>query len=506
MRFCARPRHVVLLLLVVVALGGLVSRVEASDGMRGNKCVVAADEVIAEDFYFFCRVLRVRGTIDGDLIGAAVEITIDTSAVVTGDLWVGAAKLDIKGTVGDDMHFAGITTSIAGSAQFPDDRTDLVAVAINTEIRSAAMLPGDLLVYGYQATVDGTINGDIDFQGEALIINGSVGGRIDASVGDPSRRNDISSIPVYDLEFSNPGIHLATSASVGEDLSYESVARSSIPTGVVGGRVRFEQIATAPDITQVAEPNEAVEIVSRYITKSLRDTVTLLIIGGVAVGLYSNVIRQPAQHVRRRTVSSVGWGLVTFMFSIPTAIVVTLLGLLVMVVLYTLALNALTFMVGLGLLVISTGLVGGFYFLMFFMGRVVVSYAGGHLLYRRVLRLPEEGNLRQIVITLVTGALAFAFITNVPVPALSLVIQLMTALAGAGAVIMYIRDVLYTSNLFTPRVTVPDEIPVQHAPPPLDVPVPRPIAPPTRSQAAAPPPAPGMDNLPPGFTGFDDDW
>lgn len=91
MRLFARPRtRAVLILGLLAGLGllALVSRVEASDGMRGDRCVVAETDYIVEDFYFLCRVLEVRGTIVGDLLGIGSEVHIYPTATVTGDIWV----------------------------------------------------------------------------------------------------------------------------------------------------------------------------------------------------------------------------------------------------------------------------------------------------------------------------------------------------------------------------------------------------------------------------------
>jgi hypothetical protein len=113
-----RRRKFTVLLLLVMVLIGVTSQVEAADGMRGDRCEIAETDYIADDFYFFCRILDVRGTVDGDLIGAAAEITIHRSAVITGDLWVGGGKLLVEGRVGDDMHFFGLTSSISDQARF----------------------------------------------------------------------------------------------------------------------------------------------------------------------------------------------------------------------------------------------------------------------------------------------------------------------------------------------------------------------------------------------------
>jgi cytoskeletal protein CcmA (bactofilin family) len=180
-----RRKWMVGLVLLVMSFAGVASRVEAADGMRGDHCVVEEKDYIVEDFYFTCRVLEVKGTIVGDLLGVASNITITSTGVVTGDLWVGGGKLVIDGTVGDDIHFAGISLFVSSKARFTHDRIDIVSAAFNTEIKQGASVPGDLLAYGYQVKIDGTVGGDVDYNGEALIIRGTVRGRVDASVGRP---------------------------------------------------------------------------------------------------------------------------------------------------------------------------------------------------------------------------------------------------------------------------------------------------------------------------------
>ncbi len=492
MRLAARPRRklIIMLLLLAFACTGLVGHVEASEGMRGDKCLIAEDEVIVEDFYFLCRILDVKGTVEGDLIGAAMQITIHDTGVVTGDLWVGGGKLSIAGTVGDDIHFGGLTLTVENKAQFTNSRTDVFSVALNTEINRDAALPGDLLVYGYQARVDGSVGGDIDFGGEALIIEGTVEGKVDAEVGDPRRSTDVPGLPIYDISFSNPGLRIGQRAHIGGDLAYRSVRLNEIPPGVVQGRIRFEQVGGQPDITKVERTDDAAKILRGYAVASVRDMLTLVILGAVGLRAVPNVIRQPAQNVRRRTVPTIGWGLITFMLSIPLVIVVVVIGLILLTILYLVKLNELTIMVGVGLLVVGSGLVGGLGFLLFFLGRVVISYMLGQLVYRFVLRTPEPGTLRRWLAALVLGTAIYALVTNVPVPALGLIIELISVLAGVGAVVMYLRELANASNLFT-RSETPETFPMTT------------VTPPSLVESA---PAPGMANLPEGFKGFDDDW
>ena len=476
--------------LLFLTLMGVVGTVEASDGMRGDRCVVAEGDYIVEDFYFICRIMDVRGTIDGDLIGVATDVTIHETAVITGDIWVAAGRLTVAGMVGDDAHFGGITLRVLDPATFSQDRADVMAVSINAEIHEGAFLPGDLLMYGYQARVDGTIGGDIDFGGEALIINGTVKGRVDAQVGDSRRSADVPNLPVYDLSFSNPGLRMGPEASIEGDLAYRSSSPGLIPLGAVQGQTRFEQTGSQMDITQVAEADDAAEILVNYLRATVRDVITLMVIGVIALRLAPKLIRRSAQHVRRRTVPTVGWGLITFMLSIPAMIVVLVIGLIILLLLYLVNLDELIVMVSVGLAITSSALVGGFAFLLLFMGRVVVSFTIGQIVYRYVLRLPEEFTFRRHIAILAVGTVAYALITNAPVPPMGLIVELVTALSGAGALVMVARAWVYEpAPVVVPRQTIPLLVPPPALPPPKD-------------HADTP----GMENLPEGFTGFDEDW
>jgi len=486
-----RSRSTIMLLVLIVFIG-VANRAEAAGGVRGDKCVVGENEHITEDFYFLCRLLDVKGSIDGDLIGVAAQVTIHQNAEVTGEVWVAGGKLLIEGTVGNDVHFAGATLLVSGMARFTSSRADVASVALNTEIQENAVVPGDLLTYGYQASDDGTIGGDINFRGEALLVSGVVAGNIDAKVGDARRKTNVPNLPIYDISFKNRGLQIGPKAVIGGDVAYRSATPSQIPGGVVKGRIRFQRTGGQPDITKAARPKDAAQILRDYLITSLRDMLTLVIVGLVGLRVVPNVIQQPAQQIRRRTISAIGWGLATFMFSIPLVIVVVLIGLLVVLILYFAKLNALTLMVGIGLLIVSSGMVGGIGFLLFFLGRVVISFMIGQLVYRYVLQLPETGPMRRWAGMLLIGAAVYALLTNVPVPALGLIFELVTALAGVGAVVMYLRSAINVSGLFAPR---PEE-----TEPSLEL---SGVVVPEREEVEA---QAGLDDLPEGFSGFDEDW
>ncbi len=491
MRRSARRGKFLLTLLVLLTLAGAVGHVEASEGLRGDRCEVGENTTIADDLYFFCRVLEVRGTVEGDLVGIASSVTVYEGATVTGDVWVAGGKLTVAGTVGDDVHFGGVSLVVEPSARFTSEHLDVVALALDAQLQEGAVLPGNLLVYGYQAQMAGTVGGDVNFVGEALTIQGVITGKVEANVGDPRRNADLPSLPFYDVTFTDPGLYLDPNARVLGDLHYNAATPSDVPRAAVKGRLRFEQTGGQPDITKVAQPNDAAKILREYFVSAVRDMLTLLALGVVGLRIAPSMIRRPAQHVRRRTVPTIGWGLLTFMLSIPTVITVLMLGLIVTLVLYLIKLNELTIMVGVGVLITTSALVGLLSFLLLFMGRLVVSYTIGQMLSRRVLRMRELSTYQRWLLTLSLGTAVYTLAIHVPLPALALVLELVTALAGVGAVIMHTRRLLIDSGLFTPAA-LGEPLPALPAPSPL---------PPLPEEIPL-----GMEDLPEGFSGFDEDW
>ncbi|MBN1681750.1 MAG: hypothetical protein JW966_15830 [Anaerolineae bacterium] len=493
--FFTLRRQWLIILLLIASLMGTANRAEASVGLRGDRCIVEQGDVYDEDIYFLCRVLEVRGTINGDLVGVASDITIEETGIVTGDLSVAGGKLVVDGLVGDDIRFAGVNATVSKHAVFVQERSDVFSIALNTEIRSEAAVPGDLIVYGYQATVTGRVGGDVNFSGEALMIDGWVGGTVDASVGDLHRNTSFPGLPVYDVSFSNPGLRVGDQARVDGDLIYESITESVIPARVVKGTVNFQQVVSSPDITKVGQADAAAELLFDYVLDSIRDAVLIAIVGVIALRFVPYWIQHPSQHVRRRIVPTVGWGLVVFMLFFPIGILVLLMSLLILLLLWIFGINQLVLALTLGLLVvINSALIGAGLFVLLFLGRTVISFTIGQLFYRYIMRVSSLSDPRHWLGMLVSGVLIYALLINVPLPPMGLIFELVSLLAGIGAVAMVMRnriDAIRAAGTRAVLVSAPRVLP----------------APGTALLTGDGVEGfVGMDNLPDGFAGFDEDW
>lgn len=482
-----------------------VGVVEASDGMRGNRCVVREDEYIEHDFYFSCWSLVVRGTIDGDLIGVASEVTITQDAVVTGDIWVMGGELKVRGAVGDDMRFVGVDMDIEEPATFANDQTDVTALAISVEIAPNVTIPGDLLMFGYQGLVYGNVGGDVDFQGQTLQIQGRVGGDVDAIVGDSRQEISIRTIPLlpYSLRLRDYGLYIQDGGTVGGDLRYEAAQSANIPRGVVGGTTRYTQVVTAQDITRAQEARTFISIFRNYLIELLQDVIPLTIVGLLALQFFSRTVAESARRIRRAAPSVVSWGLMLLVLFFPIALGLILISTILSFLVTIITLGSMTVMVIIFLLIFNLIFVFGFLFMVFYLSRAITSYLLGVMIVNRVryyfarrnhdpddppIYLPPIPSEQRWML-LVLGTVVYGAMVNIPlpspVPLLIYMVEFLAICSGLGAMFMLARDAWYRYELrhgLAPRRSFSLDTDIIED---RDAPV-------------------GMDNLPEGFSGFND--
>ena len=504
-----RYRHLLgSVLLLMFALMVWAGRVEATDGLRGDECVVAVDEVILEDFYFFCNTLVIDGFIDGDIVGMASEVTIGREGQVTGDLWVLGGQMTIEGVVGDDVHFVGADLDVTSLARFPNPFTDIVAAGISMEISERSVVPGDVIYYGYQAIVAGHVNGDVDFEGQSLVIENDIAGNVSASVGDRESGAPISSLPlVYSVDFREPGLFFSDVDSevegyINGSLTYRA-AQSVNTRDRVGGRVSFTRSLSQPDITVADQSDTFLQIVGQYVLTAARDVIALGLVGILALNFYGKIILEPGYRVQKRPISAFSWGLTLTLLSVPAALLLLLTSLVILGVIAIITLSELTVMAGVILLVLNLGLMGGFFFLLAFLGRVITSFVIGFLVLRYVQRVWRRYDpqppvmLSELWFAILIGVGLQAMVVHLPLGSFVANVQFfltgIAASAGLGALFMYFRDLWYQSDrrVLSPRGTTSTTWRAVPPPPPDD-------------DDGAPEVPLGMTDLPPGFEGFED--
>lgn len=495
-----------LFLLLSMSVGG----VEAADGMSGwDECVVQADEYIEHDFYFVCRTLVIHGTIEGDVMGMAFKVTIARDAHVMGDVWVLGGKLVVQGEIDDDVRFGGASVEITDQARMTNPKGDITAAAIEVDIQQDAVVPGDVLMYGVQLSIQGEVGGDIDFQGQIFILEqGRVNGNVDVLVGDARQEVSVRTLPIYDIRLRrNYGLYITRDAYVGGNLNYQSAQQIGIPSHVVQGETSYTQLLEQDDITRVEQPETFISITRSYIARVYRDFTTFMIVGSLLLWLAPNIMTETVNRVRRSVIPAFSWGFITSILTIPVFILVLFFSILIFFAITILTyFSSMLFVVGIFLIILNVIVLAAFAFWVFYLGPTIAYFILGRAIIRiiqrnwaRRNRHPDDPPLyfpplppHYRWVALALGVLVFALIVNLPlpqpVPVIALMLQAGASWVGLGAFFIYGRDFWYVGGQRVKRRSWVERRLQKGTPPPEEPDIPL-----------------GMDNLPEGFDWFTND-
>jgi cytoskeletal protein CcmA (bactofilin family) len=479
-----------LILIFALALLG-AHAVSAREIVRGEDCVIGADQTIEGNVFVLCRTLVLDGTVNGNVFGAAFAVEINGR--VAGDLYMLAGQTDIRGYIGRDLLFAGPVLRVHPNAVFGDVRGDLISLGLSTEVFSGARIPGSITSLSYQLLMGGEVGREISFWGSALRVDGAVAGDVDAAVGDPEVSNvsQLQTLLVpfrFDVELIPPGLLVTENATVGGQLTYTSTSPGQIEADLEQAPV-FNQIINLPDFSQINDLDEdsnATWFVA-YLIVAAREFITLSIIGLIAIYGLPRALQAPVQHIRSRPLNSLGAGILTFILSIGLWVVVLLMIVLAILLFAALRLGDLI-VVGLMLLgIFNVGGASAFYFVAIYISRVIVGLTAGRLLVR--VALGDEGTARMVYVHLLVGIGLLSLLIFLPV--VGSILNALALALGLGAIMLAITQ----QRGLPQRQIVPVRLPAA----PEDA---RKIPPPIVTEE---PRRPGMDNLPAGFRWWDND-
>jgi len=255
----AFPARLLGLLLLVAGMAGLA---QAATFRAGDRVVVAADEVLADDLYATGSNVEILGRVEGDVVAAAATVTV--SGEVTGDLIASASTVRVDGRVGDDARLSGGLVRVDGTIE-----DDLVGAGASIELGAGATVGGDFAAAAGQVLVAGVVAGDARLGAGAVELRGGVDGTLHAEVGGRQGLSPTIWPGVPDeLERVADGFTFGADARVGGDLTIVAPGEPPVDTERVGGRYAFE-----PD-PGPAPRSWAVRLVERYL---------LLLLVGAAV-------------------------------------------------------------------------------------------------------------------------------------------------------------------------------------------------------------------------------
>jgi hypothetical protein len=336
-----------------------------------------------------------------------------------------------------------------GAVMAGGDVEDKLRTGDTVTVDAGEVVAHDLYVFGGDVIVDGTVEGDLVVASGMVTINGwvqgdlvagtgelFVHGKVDGDVRVGAGRITLTGSVGEDLVAGAGQIDVAADGFVGEDLIFGAgdVTMSGVVAGSVYGSAttyssRNGSVGGSENVTLDTgfEPSEpALSEPVRIAADALRQLLTVVLFGAVALWLIPGALRASESALRRRPLASVGMGIGILVGYIIQFIAVILLMILVAVALGSVTLDGLAgiaIWAGIVDLMIST-------FALVVAAAFVVDAVVGLALAQLVARGWAQSRWQELFL-LVVGALIVVAVTSLP--EIGGIVKLCVIILGLGA-------------------------------------------------------------------------
>lgn len=366
------------LLPVLLALFAL-SGVEASAAVTrtGDDITVPAGETIEGDLYIFGRSVDIDGAVTGDVIGTAENVVI--RGTIGGSLNLAARSIQLNGAVTRTARITGQELILRGSIG-----GDLIAAVNTMTATSQSAIGGDLLLASGEVSLSGPIAGDVSGSVGELSLGGSVTG---------------------DVSVSADQVTVTNRGRLAGDLRYTSSREVDIRgQGDVAGTIertgRLRAVG-GPDLLTTA----ASQIVRLLIG---------LLAGLVLIALFPGAAIRTADAIRTE---------------LPLAAMSGVIGIIIWLVL---AVVLSVLIVGIPIALVGTMLL----LVVAWLSQVFVGLAVGRVILPGQWRPSSRG---YNILALALGMILIGIVRAIPVPYVSAVVAIFSAILAIGAVIMALK-------------------------------------------------------------------
>lgn len=153
------------------------STAEARSVIRVDETVsIAQEQSVQSNYYGVGNTVSVSGVIGGDALVAGRQVTVN--GTVASDTFAIALSADIYGDTGGDVRIVG------GEVTVGEHITgDLFVIAGTLKVLSSATIDGDIIFFGQEAEIAGSVGHNIMGKMTSLRIDGPIGGDVNVSVG-----------------------------------------------------------------------------------------------------------------------------------------------------------------------------------------------------------------------------------------------------------------------------------------------------------------------------------
>lgn len=464
--------------LLVLALGvglvfGITKSVQAS--YIDHDGAIKSDEVINDDVFMngetividgvingtlmaTGQTITINGTVNGDAFLAGSKVTIADSAQITGNLFFGCQNAEIKGKV-DGSVFGG-SASLVTSDSASIERS-LYYGGYGLEIQPGAATKRNVYAGVYQAILAGEIGRNVHLGAGAVELNGEIGGDVSIDFGSSeetsSQQPPVFFFPGMNIEMPKPiqpGLRVSPDARIDGKLTYTASRENmavieSKPTGGVVYQTPVPQEAN--EGKQPAGSSVKVNLITplvEWVFKTLRNLVTLLVLGGLAIWLLPELLKRFVAKVKEKPVSSAGYGfmvvIIGYAAAIFAALVVLFVGILFMIA--TLGgLGGAVFTVGFSGIALALAVFG---ILVTYGSKLIIAYLGGEWILKKVA--PNATHVK--VWAMVIGVVVYTLLRSLPL--VGWLFGLAATLFGIGALWLVYREYRISHQPSSPVLSV----------------------------------------------------
>lgn len=376
-----RPMTVGIVALLLTMVVG-VPLISAAVVFTDDHTTVLAEQTIDEDAYIFGNKVDFNGTATRDIVSGTNTFDLAETARVGGNVNVAANDVRLAGKIERSARIAARDVTITGTIS-----GDVVVAAQTVNVEPGARITGDLLVTAQHVTVAGSVEGDIRGNaGSLTIANGRIG-------------RDLA-LSVDDLEIQG--------------------------TSEIGGAVRYSgdpdaRIASTATVTGPIQRTESTAIsvgdysLARGLAWDIARLLSLLFTGLVVVLVAPVASAAVADGVRRR---------------FPTTLVV---GVIAIVLVPVIAILLLFTLIGIPISIASLILYG----VALYLSQIFVGLAVGRIILPRGWRSFGRG---YNILAMVIGVVLIGLLRLIPIPFFDLVLAILVAVLGVGALFTATRD------------------------------------------------------------------
>lgn len=372
--------------------------------------------------------VTIHGTVNGDVLAFGNSVTLAPGAKVEGNIFLGARTASIEGEVLGSL-FGGSASLLLGEGAAIG--RNLYYGGYNIEAAAGSSIAQDAFIGGYQALLHGEAGRDVFIGAGALELTGSVGRNLTAEVGSATNVYRPFFFDQEDLpDAVEPGLRISENATIGGKLVYTSEVdqQETIQAEPAGGMVY--QTPVPEENENAATPSDSIRV--RYpalgwMISFIRDLVTLLAFGALALWLIPSALQYTANQARIQPGQSAGYGLLAifsgYFSGLVALVVILLLGILLGLLslggliapVYGIGFSALAFILAIFSFLISTG------------SKLVVAYLVGLLLIERAA--PQVQN--RPLWAMISGIAIYVLISFIPL--VGFLIAIAATLIGMGA-------------------------------------------------------------------------